>query len=181
MKPEEPRITIKPVDIGELDQWFPLVVPAIEEVRSKNGLSATPEDVLRVLRENRGWLACTMYGDDIVGVTVLCGDGDQFAKVTDCLVWIAWTDPRNRERGIDKAVRHFTQDIIDRVAANVGFRAIRIHCPRIGWLKTAKELGYDLQEFVFVKHVGGDKKKAKSPKKMRNERILRRVHPKGAA
>ncbi len=174
---DEPRITIKPVDVHELDEWWPLVEPAVAEVIAKNGMSATTDQVLQVLRDNRGWLGVTMWGDTIAGLSVICGDGDQFALVTDCLVWIAWTDPKNRERGIDREVREFTQRMIELAARNAGFRAIRIHCPRFGWLKVAKELGYDLQEFVFVKRldaVAHDKGKTN-----RKERILRRVKPRG--
>lgn len=148
----KPRLTIKPVAIGELDAWWPKVLPAIEDVRAKNHPSWTSAQVLEVLRENRGWLALTMHGDRIVGVTVICGDGDQFAQKSDMLVWIAWADPKNRTMGIDRDVRKFTQSIIDRVALNAGFRTIRIHSPRKGWLRVAKELGYELQEYVYVKH-----------------------------
>lgn len=173
------RLTLKAVELHELDAWWPLVLPGIEDVRAKNPMSATPDDVLRVLRENRGWLACTMWGDDVVGVSVICADGDQFAQSTDALVWIAWTDPRNRERGIDRAVREFTQQMIDRACTNAGFRALRIHCPRFGWIKVAQELGYELQEFVFVKRLGEQPAKKKSSRLMRRERILKRVRPNG--
>ena len=150
----EHGLTIKPVAIHELDEWWPKVVGAIEDVRAKNSPSWTVGQVLDVLRDNRAWLALTMYGDRIAGVTVICGDGDQFAQATDCLVWIAWADPRNRTLGIDREVRMFTQAVIDRVAGNAGFRTIRIHSPRKGWLKVARELGYDLQGYVFCKSVG---------------------------
>lgn len=148
-----PTLTSYVVPAHELQAWWPQVRPALERVREKNKPSWIPEDVYHVLAGGRAALALTFYGQDVVGVTVVCQDGDQFAHRTDLLVWIAWADPENVTRGIAEDVRAFTQAKIEEMGRAAGFRILRMHSPRKGWLKVAKQLGYELQEFVFYKRL----------------------------
>lgn len=144
-------LEFRPVQIAEIKAWWPRVRPALEDVARKNRPSWIPEDVYHVLMGNRGWLALTLHGDDVVGVTVVCQDGDQFAQRTDYLVWIAWADPQNVEKGIARDARDFTQERIEMAVRNAGGRFLRMHSPRKGWAKIAPQLGYEMQEIVWCK------------------------------
>jgi hypothetical protein len=161
-KPREPKtedrrqvdlsqLSVYAVPAHELQAWWPVVRPALEEVKRKNNPSWIPEDVYHCIKQGIAWLALTLYGRDVIGVTVTCRDGDQFANATDMLVWIAWADPKNVARGIDEAGRVLTQKAIEDAARAAGFRVVRMHSPRLGWLKVAPKLGYRMQEIVWVK------------------------------
>lgn len=145
------QLTFLLVPPADLARWWPQVRAGIEEVIAKTQPTFIQEQIFNVLQNQRAWLNLTFMEKEIVGVTVVGRDGDQFAGTTDAIVLIAWTPASNRKRGIDRTVRVYTQARIEDQCRQIGIRVLRMHSPRPGMLKMAEELGYEPQEVVYRK------------------------------
>ena len=151
---------------GELSAWWPKVRGALDSVIRKTRPSWIPEQIYHVLALGHAWLNLTLWDGEVVGMSIVCRDGDQFAGRTDALILAAWSDPKNMQRGIEAEVSRFTQAQIEDRCRAAGFRFLRMHSPRKGWLSgkrigkhkndqgLAERLGYRVQDVVYVKDLG---------------------------
>lgn len=151
---------------AELAEWWPKVRDALDAVIRKTRPSWIPEQIYHVLAMGHAWLNLTLWDGDVVGMSIVCRDGDQFAGRTDALILAAWSDPKNLQRGIEADVSAFTQRNIEERCRAAGFRYLRMHSPRKGWLSgkrigkqkndqgLAERLGYRVQDVVYVKALG---------------------------
>lgn len=122
-------------DADDIDHWWANGVErAVEEVRQKTKPSWPTARVYHWLITKAAFLGLTFFGEEMVAITIICADGDRLATPRDGLVLLAWSDPKNRVRGIDEAVRVFTQREVDTRARAAGFRRLTMYSPRIGML-----------------------------------------------
>lgn len=123
-------------DADDIDHWWENgVKQAVEEVKRKTKPAWPVARVYHWLITRAAFLGLTFSGEnDLVAITIVCPDGDRLATPRDGLVLLAWSDPKNRTRGIDEAVRIFTQREVDARARAAGFRRLTMYSPRIGML-----------------------------------------------
>lgn len=149
---------------GELAAWWPKVREPLEAVRRKTRPSWIQEQIYYSVAQGHSWLNLTLYDGEMVGMSIVCRDGDQFAGRTDALVLAAWADARNMQRGIADAVTVFTQWAIEERCRAAGFQFLRMHSPRKGWATRGKgakpglaeRLGYRVQDVIYVKALKTD-------------------------
>lgn len=149
---------------AEIDHWWELRIrEAVEDVKRRTKPKWPVARVYHWLATDTARAGLTFYGDSLVAVTIVCGDGDALAAPSDGLVLLTWSDPKNRTLGIDEYVRVFTQREVERHAREAGFRRLTMYSPRIGMLGRpdrpgrkgkpgfAVRLGWRLEGLRFVK------------------------------
>lgn len=168
--PAQEPVTLPPEDVtshlsfhvvpqNDLARRWPKVRVALETVAKRTNPSWIQEQIYHVLADGRAFLNLTFYDTEIVGITIVCMDGDQFSGRTDALVLVGWADPRNQQRGIAEAVTVFTQEQIEQRCRQTGFLRLRMHSPRKGWMGNgrheglAEKLGYRVQDVVYMKEL----------------------------
>lgn len=133
--PEDAALEFFAPEVDDLDHWWENgVKQAVEEVKRKTKPSWPVARVYHWLATKAAHLGLTFFGDDLVAITIICQDGDRLASARDGLILLAWSDPKNRSRGIDEAVRTYTQHEVDQRARAAGFRRLTMYSPRIGML-----------------------------------------------
>lgn len=150
--------------VEDLDHWWENgVKQAVEDVKRRTQPSWPVARVYHWLATKAAFLGLTFVGEEMVAVTVVCRDGDALAAPVDALVLLAWSDPKNVKRGIEEAVRVFTQHEVDEHARKAGFRRLKMFSPRMGMLGRpdrpgrkgkpgfAIRLGWRLGGLMFVK------------------------------
>jgi hypothetical protein len=147
------------VPVAQLDDWWDHVRDAIQSVREKTGARWSTELVYHWVASQRASLNITRHDGEIIGVSVVCQDGDAMARPHDGLILLAWSDPKNQQRGFAEAEIRFTEaQIVDRLRQS-GFKKVTWFSPRRGWLGKksrpglALRLGYELRGYIFAKEI----------------------------
>jgi hypothetical protein len=161
---EEPQFLFAMMPVNDIDHWWERVIRgAVEDVKRRTNPSWPVARVYHWLATDAARAGLTFFGDELVAVTIVCADGDRLASPRDGLVLLAWSDPKNRSRGIDEAVRKYTQHEVENHAREAGFRRLKMFSPRIGMLGRpdrpgrkgkpgfAIRLGWRLGGLMFVK------------------------------
>ena len=149
---------------ADLDYWWEHgVSAAVEDVKRRTKPSWPVARVYHWLATGVAHLGLTMVDHELVGVTIVCRDGDALATPQDALVLLAWSDPKNVSRGVEEEVRVYTQRQVDEQARQAGFRRLKMFSPRMGMLGRpdrpgrkgrpgfAIRLGWRLGGLMFVK------------------------------